>query len=218
MKKILRVEKAIKTIRDQAMEFAAIQNPDSICPSVEYIPLTKQQKGSRLLMNNKSLVPAFHYSIMSCYNFYLFAYYSANYNEIQDMVVHLRDKHEISFHFTDSECVVYDYSGQNRKTAKIIEDIQKLLPDIDVRHSTPEDYVVGFKDDGTFTLIDKEHETRDSRPGYFVDEGEGGPARVHEPVLPFVDNRPSENFVTVRENNWIRENIEVGYELKISED
>jgi alpha-mannosidase len=77
---------------------------------------------------------------------------------------------------------------------------------------------VEIGDNGTFTLIDKAHETRYSGLGYFIDEGEAGHAWVHEPVKPFGDSRLSTSFVTIRENNWLRAIVEVEYELEIPEN
>ncbi len=41
----------------------------------------------------------------------------------------------------------HDSSGPNIKTPRIIHDICRLMPDVDVRHSTLEDYVAGLKSD-----------------------------------------------------------------------
>lgn len=41
----------------------------------------------------------------------------------------------------------HDSSGPNAKTPKIIKDIRTFMPDVDVRHSTLEDYVAGLKAD-----------------------------------------------------------------------
>lgn len=49
----------------------------------------------------------------------------------------------------------HDSSGPNRKTVKIIRDIQKIMPDVDVRHSTLEDYVAGLKADADFKKLSR---------------------------------------------------------------
>jgi len=77
---------------------------------------------------------------------------------------------------------------------------------------------IDIRDNGTFSLLDKEHNHRYTDLGYFIDEGEAGHAWVHDPVKPFVDSRLSEKFITLRENSWLRAVVEVDYELKIPED
>jgi mannosylglycerate hydrolase len=68
---------------------------------------------------------------------------------------------------------------------------------------------------GTFTVQDKNNKSIFKEIGYFLDEGEGGHAWVHEKVLPFIDTLKSKPTISIVENGPISATCRIQHKLKL---